>query len=115
LKQEINDIPASQLDELSDALPFKTVCLINDGELFPIAIASESSMRIDNLEQLHNPNFKPLEFEGFKNEASSNRFFMPPKKWVETTRAIGIFSKSGRCGGGTYAHKDIAFIPSSLL
>jgi hypothetical protein len=51
-------------------------------------------------EQLHNPNFKPLEFEGFKNEAGSNRFFMSPKKWVEATRAIGIFSKSGRYGGG---------------
>jgi hypothetical protein len=66
-------------------------------------------------EQLHNPNFKPLEFEGFKNEAGSNRFFMSPKKWVEATQAIGIFSKSGRYGGGTYAHKDIAFEFGSWL
>ena len=66
-------------------------------------------------EQLHNPNFKPLEFEGFKNEAGSNRFFMSPKKWVEATRAIGIFSKSGRYGGGTFAHKDIAFEFGSWL
>jgi hypothetical protein len=66
-------------------------------------------------EQLHNPDFKPLEFEGFKNEAGSNRFFMSPKKWVEATNAIGIFSKSGRYGGGTYAHKDIAFEFGSWL
>jgi hypothetical protein len=66
-------------------------------------------------EILHNPNFKPLEFEGFKNEAGSNRFFMSPKKWVEATQAIGIFSKSGRYGGGTYAHKDIAFEFGSWL
>lgn len=33
---------------------------------------------------------------------------MSPQKWVDTTGAKGIFSKSGRYGG-TYAHKDIAF------
>ena len=32
---------------------------------------------------------------------------MTPKKWIETTNAIGITSKSGRYGG-TFAHKDIA-------
>ncbi|OQC44517.1 MAG: KilA-N domain protein [Bacteroidetes bacterium ADurb.Bin028] len=39
---------------------------------------------------------------------------MSPKKWVDTTNAIGIFSKSGRYGG-TYAHKDIAFEFGSWL
>jgi len=33
---------------------------------------------------------------------------MTPKKWIESTNAIGITSKSGRYGG-TFAHKDIAF------
>lgn len=37
------------------------------------------------------------------------RLFLTPKRWVETTNAIGIFSKSGRYGGGIFAHKDIAF------
>ena len=60
-------------------------------------------------EQLNNPNFKPLEFEGFKKQAGLNAFNLTPKKWVESTNAIGIISKSGRYGGGTYAHKDIAF------
>ena len=32
---------------------------------------------------------------------------MTPKKWIESTNAIGIVSKSGRYGG-TFAHKDIA-------
>lgn len=58
-------------------------------------------------ESLHNPNFKPLEFEGFRKQAGLNSFVMTPKKWIETTNAIGINSKSGRYGG-TYAHKDIA-------
>lgn len=59
-------------------------------------------------EQLNNPNFKPLEFEGFRNQAGLNSFVLTPKQWVEKTNAIGIYSKSGRYGG-TYAHKDIAF------
>ncbi len=59
-------------------------------------------------EQLHNPDFKPLEFEGFKNQAGANSFSLTPKRWIETTNAIGMFSKSGRYGG-TFAHKDIAF------
>ena len=59
-------------------------------------------------ERLHNSDFKPLEFEGFKKEAGLNAFTLSPKKWIETTNAIGLISKSGRYGG-TYAHKDIAF------
>ena len=59
-------------------------------------------------EKLNNPDFKPLEFEGFKAEAGRNAFLMSPKKWVTATNAIGIQSRSGRYGG-TYAHSDIAF------
>lgn len=59
-------------------------------------------------EQLHNPNFKHLDFEVFKNQAGANAFTMSPKKWIESTNAIGVVSKSGRYGG-TFAHSDIAF------
>ena len=59
-------------------------------------------------EQLHNANFKGVEFDTFLKEAGYNRFNMTPKKWITATNAIGIISKSGR-NGGTYAHKDIAF------
>ena len=59
-------------------------------------------------EYLYNQNFKPLEFEGFRREAGLNAFTLSPQKWIETTNAIGIISKSGRYGG-TFAHKDIAF------
>lgn len=59
-------------------------------------------------EILYNPDFKPLEFEGFRKQAGLNSFVMTPKRWVEATNAIGILSKSGRYGG-TFAHKDIAF------
>ena len=59
-------------------------------------------------ESLHNQSFKPLEFEGFRNQAGLNSFTLSPKKWIESVDALGIVSKSGRYGG-TYAHSDIAF------
>ncbi|WP_339606452.1 KilA-N domain-containing protein [uncultured Roseivirga sp.] len=59
-------------------------------------------------ETMYNVDFKPLEFEGFKKQAGLNSFVLTPKKWIETTGAIGLISKAGRYGG-TYAHKDIAF------
>ncbi len=58
-------------------------------------------------EKLHNPNFKQVEFDLFKNEAGYNHFVLSPQKWIESTNAIGLQSKSGRYGG-TYAHIDIA-------
>jgi len=59
-------------------------------------------------EKIYNPDFKTVEFDGFKKEAGLNSFTLSSKKWVEATNAIGLISKSGR-HGGTYAHKDIAF------
>ncbi|MCF6174987.1 MAG: KilA-N domain-containing protein [Victivallaceae bacterium] len=59
-------------------------------------------------ESLYNPDFKPLEFEGFRKQAGLNAFTLSAKKWAETTNAKGFIVKSGRYGG-TYAHKDIAF------
>ena len=59
-------------------------------------------------EELNNPEFNPLEFEGYLKEAGSNAFTLSPQKWQKTTNALGLFVKLGR-GGGTFAHKDIAF------
>ena len=59
-------------------------------------------------EQLNNPDFKPVEFDGFRKQAGLNSFTLTPKQWIEKTNSIGIISKQGRYGG-TYAHKDIAF------
>ena len=58
-------------------------------------------------ESMNNINFKPIEFDRFKNEAGSNAFTLSPQKWIEKTNAIGIVCKSGRYGG-TFAHSDIA-------
>lgn len=60
-------------------------------------------------ETLHNPNFKPHIYEGFKVQSARPSFWMSPQKWIKETNAVGIISKSGRYGGGTFAHSDIAF------
>ena len=59
-------------------------------------------------EKLNNADFKSIEFDAFKNESGSNSFALTPQKWINTTNAKGIISKSGRYGG-TFAHRDIAF------
>lgn len=66
-------------------------------------------------EELNNPNFNMVDFDQFKNDAGSNAFVMSPQKWIKSTNAIGLISKSGRYGGGTFAHKDIAFEFASWL
>jgi hypothetical protein len=59
-------------------------------------------------EQMHNPDFKVVEFDHFRMQAGLPSFVLSPGQWVEQTNAIGIYVKSGRYGG-TYAHADIAF------
>ena len=65
-------------------------------------------------EQINNPAFNSLEFEGIRNDAGRNSFFLSAKKWIETTGAIGLYARAGRYGG-TYAHRDIAFEFGSWL
>jgi hypothetical protein len=65
-------------------------------------------------EQINNPDFNSLEFEGIRNEAGRNSFFLSAKKWIDLTGAKGLMASAGRYGG-TYAHKDIAFEFGSWL
>ena len=59
-------------------------------------------------EQLNNPAFNPIEFDGIRMQAGLTSFTLTAKRWIESTGSVGIVSKAGRYGG-TYAHKDIAF------
>jgi hypothetical protein len=59
-------------------------------------------------ETINNPIFNSVEFDGFRKESGLNSFVLTPKRWIESTNAIGIISSPGRYGG-TFAHKDIAF------
>ena len=65
-------------------------------------------------ETIHNSQFKRVEFDTLKREAGSNKFKISPQKWIKTTDAIGIISKSGN-NGGTFAHSDIALEFASWL
>jgi len=58
-------------------------------------------------ESFNNPDFNRMGFHTVRN--GEGRLLLTPKRWVEMTNAIGIFSKAGRYGGGIFAHKDIAF------
>lgn len=60
-------------------------------------------------EVLHNPDFKRIEFDAFKEDAGTNAYVFSIKDWTDNLGAIGLFTKSGRYGGGIYAHIDIAF------
>lgn len=51
-------------------------------------------------EVLHNPDFKRIEFDTFKEEAGTNAFVFSIKDWTDKLGAIGLFTKSGRYGGG---------------
>ena len=60
-------------------------------------------------ETINNNIFNRVEFDTVKNEAWTNAFVLTPKKWIETTNALWIVSKSWRYDWWTFAHKDIAF------
>lgn len=66
-------------------------------------------------ESINNTDFNMVEFHHVVYESGSEKFIMSPTQWVDRTGAIGIIAKSGRHGGGTFAHKDIAFEFGSYL
>ena len=61
-------------------------------------------------EFMNNKSFKRVEFDAFRNNSGANSFSLSAEEWIEKTNATGIKVKRGRHGGGTYAHKDIAFV-----
>ena len=66
-------------------------------------------------EKMNNPAFNITGFRDVKELTSEPGFALSPKQWIERTNAIGITSKSGRYGGGTFAHRNIAFEFASWL
>lgn len=66
-------------------------------------------------ESLHNPDFKRVEFDTFKINAGTNAFTFSIKNWNEILQGKGIITKSGRYGGGIFAHSDIAMEFASWL
>lgn len=97
-----------------DYISLTDIAKFKDQESTGIVIAHWLSTKytiqfIGAWEQLHNPFFNVTEFGNIKNEAGSNGFILSSSRWIKKTGAIGIHSSTGRYGGGTFAHKDIAF------
>jgi hypothetical protein len=113
-KIDVRGVKVSVLsDKKDDYISLSDIAKYKDGErsdyILQNWMRNRSTIEFIGLwEQLHNPDFNSIEFDGFKNEAGSNSFSLTPKRWITTTNAIGIISKAGRYGG-TYAHQDIAF------
>ena len=100
-------------NDLSDYISFTDIARYKDAEhtddIIKNWLRNRNTIELLGFwELMHNRDFKPVEFDGFKKQAGLNSFTMTPKKWIESTGAIGLISKSGRYGG-TFAHKDIAF------
>ena len=66
-------------------------------------------------EALHNPDFNRIDFDTFKKDAGTNAYTFSIKKWNEMLYGKGIITKSGRYGGGIFAHSDIAMEFASWL
>ena len=66
-------------------------------------------------EKMNNPDFNLTGFSEVKTMSAETGFALSPKQWIARTNAIGIISKSGRYGGGTFAHRNIAFEFASWL
>ncbi|MEG1705296.1 MAG: KilA-N domain-containing protein [Clostridia bacterium] len=117
----VNNLPISILsnDNINDFISLTDLARYKNSE-FPKDVIknwmrNRSTIEFLGLwEMMHNKNFKGVDFDTFKNLAGSNSFVLTPQKWIESTDAIGIISRSGN-GGGTFAHKDIAFEFASWL
>jgi len=119
-KNEIIQYQGSQInlfmDDKSDC-----VSLTDMAKAFKGKKSIESWMRNKNTlsflaawEKFHNPDYLPHGFVGLLENAGKQHFNLSIKQWIDATKAIGIFTKSG-IGAGTYAHKDIALKFASWL
>ncbi len=101
-------------DRLDDYISLTDIARHKNEEITGLVISHWLSTRftvefMGLWEQIHNSDFNVTEFSNIKNASGSNGFVLSSKQWIEKTKAIGIVSKTGRYGGGTFAHKDIAF------
>jgi hypothetical protein len=108
---KIND---QNINIKDDYISLTDMAKYKDPDLTGVIIANWISTRyaiqfMGIWEQLYNPNFNVIEFNNIKSDAGTYGFIISSSKWIKLTNAIGIKSSTGRYGGGTFAHKDIAF------
>lgn len=96
-----------------DYISLTDIAQSNEGRRAPDLIRDwlknqKTLLFLETWETVHNPDFKVAQMRDFRLEATSERFNVSPKKYIETTNAIGLISKSGRYGAGTYGHIELA-------
>jgi len=57
-------------------------------------------------EQLYNPGFNPIEFDGIRKQAGLNSFILTAKRWIDSTGPVGLISKPGRYVGAEEIEDD---------
>ena len=112
IKNQIISVNLSENE--NDYISLTDMAKFKDPEATGIVIANWLSTKytiqfMGAWERMHNPGFNVMEFDNIRNNAGSNGFILSSSRWVKQTNAIGIRSSVGRYGGGTFAHKDIAF------
>ena len=108
------DINIKTSKDDNDYISLTDMAKFKDSEATGIVIANWLSTKytiqfMGSWEQMHNASFNVMEFNNIKNMAGSNGFILSSSRWTQKTHAIGIRSAVGRYGGGTFAHRDIAF------
>ena len=85
----VNHFSSDDYISLTDIARYKNEDAPND--VIKNLLRNKNTIELLGLwKKLNNNNFKPVEFDGFRNEAGLNHFVLSPKKWIETTNAIGL-------------------------
>lgn len=80
----------------------------NPGYLIQSWLRSRNAVEfLASWERGNNPNFNEEGLQKLVLDSKTPQFTLTPKKWIDTTNAVGIISKRGK-GGGTMAHPYIA-------
>ncbi len=119
---EVQNVPVAILkQELDDYICITDIAKAKSGESRSADVVKNWLRNRNTLEFLgtweliYNPDFKVVEFDHFKSEAGLHTFVLSTAEWINKTNAIGLYVKRGKYGGGTYAHKDIAFEFASAI
>ncbi len=66
-------------------------------------------------EIIHNPEFKVVEFNHFRQRAGLPSFVLSASEWIERTDAIGLVVRKGRYGGTNIIPPEVTAIQANII
>lgn len=66
-------------------------------------------------EIIHNPEFKVVEFNHFRQRAGLPSFVLSASEWIERTDAIGLVVRKGRYGGTYIIPPEVTAIQANII